>query len=498
MNTLIPNPMTKAGDSFGSGSTASSSSTEDPLAVPHHPDESLVLVESPAPLEGSSTQTPLLLDEQEAQQLSYKPRTTSRLGNSCRFILAGAFLCVGSLVTLVAYEWQAVHNRQFYSELHKKVHEINGSKDNQQQAFGLMHATGVAQTPGTVQDETFGMQTSSSSSGFPLKLFRYTQMYQWVESEDVDPKTGDYAYTLEWDSTFRDSNKFEEESHPTNPSSMPYPSQVFTASPVTLSGTSLTLSTQVMEKMNYYQVYEKFEAMQLENIPDEDIRNRASLQREGKDGLFLYIRASDSDAQHDPARDPVLGDSRVQFRVVVPQTVSVLGLVQDSTLVPFREHWYGGERTVLLVETGEHSAADMLQRAEATAQRHVSVIRWFCGALIYLGILVLGKPASVLEDALPAVRDLVGPNFALRIAVVRLLPLAVMVTCTAVALSWWRVHAFGSIVYLVVQAGVIYYAGNYLEWWGGGSVSHSGSQGKSQDMAYQLVDEQTLMELHEV
>ena len=49
-------------------------------------------------------------------------------------------------------------------------------------------------------------------------------------------------------------------------------------------------------------------------------------------------------------------------------------------------------------------------------------------------------PASVLEDALPAVRDFVGPGFRLRVAAVRLLPVAVGLAGTAVALSWMPVH----------------------------------------------------------
>ena len=489
--------------SSSSSSGSSSGSSEDPLAPPT-PEvgedmefrilESTVSAPSPqkAPLLSSSA------DQNEDQvHLSYKPRTTSRLGGSCRFVLVGAALLLSAMTVLLVSENHAVANRQYYQDLHQRVHEIKLDENNPKEMYGLVHVSGTVQTTGTLQDETFGV----SPSNLPLKLYRYAQMYQWVESEDINTKTGYYDYTLEWDSTYNDSEGFEESSHPSNPAGgMPYPPQVFTATPLTIgSGSStLTLSTSVADKLSAYEVYKN---MQIQDIPDDTLRQKATLEQDPEEGPFIYIRGGDDnqqDSQRNPAQNPIVGDSRVQFRVVAPQTFSILAYLDgDSTLMPFEESWYGRKRTLVLVAPGQHSANEMLQHAQKMAQRHLGVIRFVCGMLVYLGILILGKPASVLEDAVPQVRDLVGPGFRLGIAAARLLPVAFCVTFTAIALVWGRVHFGWTLLVLIAEGLAVYCVGKYLmEWWGHGPATNGGSN--KNDKTYQLVDDQTFMELKEV
>ena len=336
-----------------------------------------------------------------------------------------------------------------------------------------MHLTGMATSSDTIKDDLLGIQSSQT-----LILQRQVDMYQWVESQDIDRSTGDYTYDAEWEASWQDSSEFVEDFHPTNPSQMEYGSQTFAAN-VTLG--SYQLSSEVVNRLrNWYEPYPQ--ALSVSEIPDEDLRKRTTIQ----DGV-VYIYGKDNDYTHDPAQKPQIGDFKVTIGVVVPQTISVIALLDGgSTLVPFPSEEYGHK---IWVQKGTKTAAEMLRKACREEQRHLLAIRLFCAGLLYLGFLVLYQPLSVLCNAVPMVEKVIGPTM-LR-AGVHFVPISLLLTSTLVALCWISVHTLLSLFWLILEGAAVYLVGRHLGWWNAAAPASR----------YQMVgkeDEQVSMELEEV
>lgn len=435
---------------------------------------------------------------------SYRPRTTSRVGKSCRFSVVGLALFVGTVSFLVHQERKAVQTSRFYSQALRDVVEMNLNNDEDEDDEGdesessrntssgrLVHVVGNATSNVILQDETFGVTATSPL----LKLRRVVEMYQWEESDGFKAN-GEYTYTLEWDANLVDSKEdFANPDNHMNPTSMPFEEQKFEASNVMLVGSSntkketeradvnvksLQLSAGLVHKLNAFQQVPSSSSsplleISLNDISDQSLRARTSLVDQ-----FIYVRAAaqtedgsnDNMNTRDPSQTPQLGDLRIQYRVVQSQMLSVIArqtnhdghvLLSNSTC----------KDKLAVVELGIHSAQSMLQKAAKGERPHMSWIRGACLVLIYVGLLVLSKPLSVLQDALPFVSDLVGNKYHLGIAMLRFFPLAVMVTWTTIALCWIGYHTILSVIVLSVQGLAIYYVGRHLEWWDGLALSSS-------------------------
>lgn len=428
------------------------SPVEDPLAAPFEV------------LEESNTQrrrdfaTPLLQDQRAS--------TTSKVGFSCRFTLVGLLLCICSLIALITMELGAVHMESFFAHLQKLLRQNHNG-------YGLVYATGTATTSETLQDELMGVNVSEA-----LILQRHVNMFQWVESQDVDEKSEDYTYDKEWDPRWQDSSDFEESFAPTNPSEMEYSSQTYIAD-VTLG--SYKMSQAVTSKLNtFYQAYNK--PLSLLDIPDETVRNRTIIQ----DGVF-YIYGKENDHTHDPVKDTQVGDYKVEMQVVVPQVVSVIALLgEENTLVPYPSNDFGDMFWVL---PGQHTAASMLRNSLQQNKQRLLPIRIVCTVLLYLGMLVLYQPISVLGNAFPILEKAMGSN--MKSAAVFFAPLAAFLSTTTIAICWLLSHPVLSMLWFMLEAIGIYLVVRYFR-------SIESGEKVRYDLVVSTEEEQVAMELEEV
>mmetsp|Transcript_14918 Transcript_14918/g.33860 ORF Transcript_14918/g.33860 Transcript_14918/m.33860 type:complete len:543 (+) Transcript_14918:2152-3780(+) len=474
--------------SFSSnGSHGSSNGSEDPLATEEPTlrplEEPLVLADNGGAVVVSTTTSVDIIEEEPP---SYQPRTTSRVGQSCKFALVGLALCLAGVGLLTHYEGSAVRVEVYYETAFQKVHEFSSTSNGGDTFYPLQHFVGTLGTRATdnnynnattnsnpLQDPTFGVTYEKG-----VKLNRIARMYQWVESQDLNDE-GDYEYQAEWNEFWQDSDDFLEQNHPLNPSDgMPYKTELWQADPIVLrvnrednNNKEFTLSAPLIKALTFYEPLASNEnPLDVNTIPNATLRERASISTDDSQQT-LYLQAAEHYSQgRDPSQDPKVGDYQIQYRgVAADQTISVIAVLQQDgesdVLQPYRG-LYG--KQLVLVAQGRYTAREMLEQAQAADpdQLHLGIVRAVVALLLYMGLFILAQPASVLEDRWPAIQDVVGRGFHWPTAAVRLVPVAILVTCTVTSLCWCGHHPWRSVAYWMLQGAVIYLVGVELEWWG--------------------------------
>jgi len=312
-----------------------------------------------------------------------------RIGGSFKGILFGVFLVVAAFGLLFWNEGRAVKTRKTLEEGASQVVSVSPDPVNPGFDGKLIHLSGPTSTPETLTDADFGIALNA------IKLERSVQMYQWQERKDTETrkKTGGstetvttYTYEKGWSDRLVSSSGFEHPEGHENPAQMPYESRQVAAQTVLLGG--FQLSPGLIGKMTQDQAHA---LSGLSDLPPE-MRWKAKID----DGAVYLGR--------DP-KSPAVGDVRVSFRTVAPDTVSVVARQNGSRLEPYQTKAGG---TVELLSYGSIPADQMFQ----AAQRANTVMTWilrFVGALMMIfGLSTVLRPLSVFADVLPALGNLVA------------------------------------------------------------------------------------------
>jgi hypothetical protein len=301
----------------------------------------------------------------------------------------------------------------------------------------LVHLIGRAETNVSLQDTLFGVTPSENV----LKLKRSAEMYQWTQHESSQTKkntggssttTTTYSYSQEWKSELKPSSNFENPTGHENPSYMPYTADAFVADPITMG--AFTLPSDLVGRMNW--LVNLPDTLSVDTIPDKSLRNKTHPY---SNGYFIGENPS----------FPQVGDSRVAFQVVKPQTISVVAQQLGNSLGSYGTK--AGKR-ILLLESGTHSAEEMYQHAQNAATAQAWVIRLIGLILVYIGLLMLIQPLTVAADVLPFLGNLVGG-----ITSCILFPISLIISLTVIALSWVVYRPFLAGSFLLSVAGLVYY-----------------------------------------
>jgi hypothetical protein len=307
----------------------------------------------------------------------------SRLAGSLGGVLVGLALVVGGVVLLFWNEGRAVDRRKTLAAGAEAVVAADAARPDPGHEGRLVHLTGEATTPATVEDDRLGVRVQA------LKLRREVEMYQWVERSESETRTKlgggtetvtTYRYAQEWRRDAVDSSRFEEPAGHANPAPE-LTAEEWTAEPVLLG--AFTLSAPFVDDLDRGRPLAVDDGL-LRRIAGASGR---PVRREG-DGLYLG---------DDPAA-PAVGDLRVRFTEVPPATVSVVGRQQAGVVVP-EPGAAGG--SIALVAYGAVPAAEMFQTAQA-ANRTLAWILRFVGFLaLAIGLRLVLRPLSVAADVLP-------------------------------------------------------------------------------------------------
>ncbi|MEO7794394.1 MAG: TMEM43 family protein [Thermoanaerobaculia bacterium] len=315
----------------------------------------------------------------------------SRLAQSAKSVLVGLVLFVGAFPLLFWNEGRAVRTARSLDEGAGAVVAV--AADHVDPAFEgkLVHASGAVTTDDPVVDADFGVEARA------IKLVREVEIYQWKEKESSETRkklgggtetVTTYGYDRVWAPEPVDSSSFEQESGHENRGDLPFLSTTIAADTVRLGAFELA-DEQIAE-------LDEEEPLRIDasagDLPEGDARGSFTVA----DGGY-YLGA-------DPG-SPAVGDVRIRFAIVNPATVSVVGVQTGSSFVAYQAS--AGD-SVLLVDEGNHTAAEMFQAAQGANTLLTWVLRVVGWLFMFLGLLMIFKPLAVFSDVVPLLGSMLG------------------------------------------------------------------------------------------
>jgi len=312
----------------------------------------------------------------------------SRIGGSIIGIGIGLLIFIISFPLLFWNEGRAVKRYKTLEGGAGSVISINADEIDPANEGRLVHLSGMAVTDDTLKDTEFGVSART------IRLIRAVKMYQWKEKKTSESKkktgggkktTTTYSYAKDWHSGLINSSSFKKPEGHENPNSMSYNDANFMASQVTVGdfGLSRSFFSQISESRPYPIDADKA------TIPG-NIQAKAQFSKGG-----IYVGAN--------ANSPTIGDMKIQFKVVKPAKVSVIGRQEGKQIVTHKAKH--GE--IELLKTGEHTAEVMFEQAGQKNKVMTWVLRFGGVLLMYLGLAMVFGPLSVLFDILPFLGNLV-------------------------------------------------------------------------------------------
>ncbi len=357
----------------------------------------------------------------------------SRLGNAFGGVIFGLILFVVAFPLLFWNEGNSVKTYKSLKEGEGAVVSVDAEKVDPASEGKLVHVSGLATTPGTLDDAEFGISAVNA-----IQLQRAVEMYQWSEKSQSETRkklgggeetVTTYTYSKTWSDDVIASSNFQEPTGHENPGAMRFASQTWQADDVTLGAFELQPG-QVLR-------ISSFQSLPVPEMP-VGLTNRISP---------LLLQANTFYMGKDPAA-PAVGDLRISFKSVKPQDVSVIAKQSGSTFVPYPTKV---GKTIDLLELGRLDAQQMFANAH-TQNKIITwllrVLGWF---LMFIGLSMVFKPLSVLADVLPFLGSLVGMGTGL----VAFL-LSVSLSLLTIAIAWFIYRPLLGIILLGVAVGAFW------------------------------------------
>jgi hypothetical protein len=357
----------------------------------------------------------------------------SRLAESIKSVLVGLVLFVASFPILFWNEGRAVKTARSLEEGAGAVVSVSSDLVSAGNEGKLVHVTGPISTDGPVVDGDLGVQANA------VKLVRNVSMYQWIEEEKSEKRkklgggeetVTTYEYKKDWSSSPVDSSAFQVPEGHENPGDFPLPSATFVADPVRLG--AFTLSEEQLGQLDEAKDL-PVDAAAAESLPE---------------GLMGEVPATvDKGAFYlgtNPAT-PAIGDVRISFQVVNPAQASVVAVQTGSSFAPYAAE--AGD-TILLVEEGTHTSAEMFQTAQSANTVMTWILRGGGFLAMVLGLFLVFRPLSVLGDVVPFIGSLLGVGMGLFALVV-----GAALSSITIAIAWFFVRPLLGITLLVLAVG---------------------------------------------
>lgn len=326
------------------------------------------------------------------QEVTYENWFT-RMKNSIGGMVVGFILFLVSFVLLFWNEGRAVDTARSLDEAKGVVVSVASDKVDAANDGKLVHMTGKATSTETLTDDYFGEAVVG------IRLIRTVEMFQWEETKESKSqnKVGGgqqtvttYKYNTVWSSKPISSNDFKEPTGHINPGGdWPVSSAKVEAKEVTLGAFTLTPA-----QVGMITGAEKLPVTEDDYKKMSEDRKKAWKLTEG--GLYRGENPS----------NPVVGDMRVRFDVLKPQTISIMAEQRGKTFQPYQPK--SASATINMVTPGDKSAKEMISSAEEGNKILTWILRLVGFVLMGVGIYLVLAPAQMFANILPFLGGLVG------------------------------------------------------------------------------------------
>lgn len=342
--------------------------------------------------------------------------TTTSLGKrligSVMGIPIGLILFLASFYLIFWNEGRSVDRIKTLDEGRGLVISVSADAVDPDNQGALIHTTETATTEEVLEDALFGVEENA------LKLLRTVEMYQWKETEKTETEKNmggsktrktTYSYDKVWSESVIDSSAFKKPEGHENPDSMPYESERFEASDISIGDFWLDsdFTDQITDFKPYRLTKDHADAM------DESVAS--------------FFTLSGNQYMHGDSAKPAIGAMRVSYQIITPLEVSVIGKQDEDSIVTYATK--NGE--ISLLEPGRVDAQTMF----AAAEDENTLITWLVrvGALImmWVGMAMVLGPIKTLGDIIPFIGSLLGAGIGLFTGVI-----ALILSTITMAIAW--------------------------------------------------------------
>jgi hypothetical protein len=345
--------------------------------------------------------------------------------NACAGVGIGFLLFFSSWGLLFWNEGRAVKRQQDLDEGRDILVQVGLTQANgvinKALDSGLVYVTGTLDGGNSsIFDDVFKMNVPSA-----LKYEREVEMYLWQERSETrtEKKSGGgttqvktYYYDQDWSPSLLVSSSFKESAQHVNPTS-------FLINPYSATSTSISLgaygvSDRFLGEVDWWTTW--FDAPV--NASDVKFSNFTSSYSSGQ---FQLRKNSASNT---------VGDTRVNFRLVLPDDVSVVAMQNsDGILVPYITE---GDRELFLFSRGVRSSDELFKEAEDDNTNFTWVLRFVGFIVMVVGICLILNPIATAFDALPfcgdALEGCIGGCIIPCIAICISIPMSLMI----ISIAW--------------------------------------------------------------
>lgn len=357
----------------------------------------------------------------------------SRIGGAFKGLLIGGALFLVSFPVLFINEKHSVETARSLEEGSGAVVSISADSIDSANEGKLIHFSGLATTDEELTDTMFdGVKVVA------LGLQRNAEMYQWEEEKHTrkENKPGggtrkitEYSYEQVWSQTLIDSSKFHQKGRAdhVNPNQMPVRSGLELANKVTVGAFQLS-APQIASVENDSRV-----ELTEEVIP-EKFAGEMKL-----DGNTLYL-GSDSST-------PQIGDTRIEFVATKPAEVSIVAQQNGNSLQAYQTKAGQG---LDMLRMGKHSADEMFALAKADNDMMTWIFRGVGALVMFIGLIMLTKPISVLADIIPFLGGFVEMGMALLAGLI-----TISLSAATIGFAWLFFRPLIGVPLLVVSVGAL-------------------------------------------
>lgn len=309
-----------------------------------------------------------------------------RIGNSIVGAIFGVIFFIGGMPLLFWNEGRAVQTARILDQGAGLVKSVSSETIDAANENKLIHITGKLTTNENLTDNAFGVTQNA------IRLVREVEVYQWreVSKTETRDKIGGgketittYNYDKTWSSSPVDSSKFKQPAGHTNPKDFAYKSATYQVNQAKVGAYSMPKSL----------------------IDDMGNVEKLSL----KEGLYKVSGATQpllNDGALYFGKDPVtpqVGDMRVTFKWIAPQSVSVVAGQRGSALESFTVPAGG---SIAFIQAGTVSAADMFKSEQATNTVFTWILRIVGWLLMFLGVMMSLGPISAFAKFIPFIGNI--------------------------------------------------------------------------------------------
>ena len=348
----------------------------------------------------------------------------------------------------------------------------------------LVHFTGIAKSDSGIFDTTFGVGNTDANThpkigDHFLKIKRNVEMYQWIETVhtnsgnqsggSTDDTTTTCTYSKRWSEFPISSDLFTCDTWGHRNPEMLFTREDFEADDIRVG--AFQLSHDIVKKMNWWRSLPH--RLKIESIPDDSVRVRARVWANGY--YFGYGTPT----------FPAVGDTRVTFRVVPSQVISIMAKQTGNGLSAWTSKSGG---TIQLVEAGYHSPDEMFQHANASLLALTWLCRVFGSILVCLGFHSMFEPLSGLADGVPVVGTIAeAGNWALSLL------FGTTISVSVIVVAYFANRLFLLVVMFLLLGGGSFLVGQYSS----GKREYQNTQEPRQDQELGQDDEQQNQHQHQ-